>query len=165
MFGAKKRLRGYLDVVRPWAMGKDNRGWLRTDFERFVLDNDPTGRVVEASRQNVLAGGSPLVPAGEWVPIPEVAEYRLDPSHVIFPIVPYDITVDRLFLPSAVVIRVLSWNQKVASFNATLERLNAATERDTRWNLLVMLHVGLIGRATDVGLYDEFRRVNEILAR
>jgi len=32
MFGAKRRIRQYLDVIRPWAAGVDNRGWLWEDF-------------------------------------------------------------------------------------------------------------------------------------
>ena len=145
MFGAKQRLQGYLEVIRPWAEGRDHRGWRREDFETPVS----TGPGDE---------GYP-----EWTPIPEVAEYRLDPSHVIFPLVPYDLTIDRLFLPVPVVVQVMAWNQKIAAFNAALERLNAATERDVKWALIVLLHAGTIGQLGGAGLYQGFRMVEASL--
>lgn len=143
MFGAKKRLDGYLGVIRPWAVGMDERGWRRTDFEMHEAQNLD----------------------GDWVPIPEVMEYRLDPSHVIFPLVPYDLTIDRLFLSGDVVASVLALNQKIASFNETLARFNAAQERDTRWALIVMLHAGLIGGPGGAGLYQQFRVTEAALGR
>lgn len=33
MFGVKTRLRNYLTQIRPWAMGKNDRGWESTDFD------------------------------------------------------------------------------------------------------------------------------------
>ena len=145
MFGAKKRLAGYLDVIRPWVVGKDKRGWKHDDFEKFEVSG---------------TGDGP-----RWVPIPEVEEYRTDPSHVIFPLVPYDLTIDRLFLSTDVVASVFALNQKIASFNATLERFNAAQEREVRWNLIVMLHAGLIGGLGGAGLYEQFRVTEATLGR
>jgi len=139
MFGAKERLRGYLQVIRPWAMGKDNRGWTRTDFETHRTD------------------ASFLDEAG-WFAIPEVYQARVeDASHIIFPIVPYDLGFDRFFLSPRVVTSVLNLNQRIASFNATLARLNAATEKGVKWNMTVMLHVGLIGGLGTGGLHESFR--------
>jgi hypothetical protein len=45
MFGAKTRFRAYLNQIRPYAMGIDNRGWLPADFDSAAVREarlDPT---------------------------------------------------------------------------------------------------------------------------
>lgn len=136
MFGAKARLAAYLDTISPWATGVENRGWSVSDFEN-----------------------PPSEGHAEWEPIASVYEDRMNPTHVIFPILPYDLTVDRFFLPSKAVAEVFTLNQRISNFNAALARLNDATDRDVRWGFIVMLHTGLIGARGGQGLFEAFRGV------
>lgn len=137
MFRTKSNLRTYIDVVRPWAVGVNNRGWVRDDFQQ------PTG---------AIAG-----PVPAWVDREDVKEARTDLSHVVFPIVPYNVTVlDRLFLPTKVLNAVQYWNQKVAAFNAVLDAVNATEDKDIRWHRMILLHVGTIGTVMGPGIHEGF---------
>lgn len=45
MFGVKTRMKQYLNQIKPWAIGKDNRGWLASDFDDLEVKAarmDPT---------------------------------------------------------------------------------------------------------------------------
>lgn len=147
MFGVKRQFRDYLEVIRAWAMGVDNRGWMQEDFQIQVEDSDVFGGV-------------------SWRDREDVKQYRTDPSHVIFPIRPYEITVlDRLFLNQKQFAALVALNQSITSFNATLDAVNRSTDIDTRWGRLILLHVGLIGRRGTGGLHDVFNHAVETLPR
>lgn len=150
MFGLKrlvqKQAASYLQVIRPWAVGKDNRGWVREDFETPVSTN-------------LGDEGYP-----DWTPIQEVKEYRTDPSHVIFPLLPYDITVlDRLFMSPRLLDAMRHLNQTISNFNAMRDVFTNAQSVDARWSTVFMLHVGLIGTTGGAGLFERFRLAVEAL--
>jgi hypothetical protein len=148
MFNLKQKTRDnvatYLQTIRPWAMGVENRGWLRSDFytQGPNLEEDPTGLTSkEMVREDVM-------------------DYRTDPTHVIFPLLPYEITVlDRLFLNKKLLGAIMGLNQALSNFNSMVDAFNRAPEREVKWHAVVMLHTGLIGTADTNGLYDHFMNV------
>lgn len=145
MFGTKKNVRNYLNVVRAWAMGKDNRGWLHEDFQIPVVNADLSTT---------------------WLDIVEVRVVRTDPSHVIFPVQPYSITLlDRLFLGSKLLGAILAFNQAVSNFNAALDAVNRADDNDTRWVRTLLLHVGTIGTSPGGGLHQMYNDVELLLPK
>jgi hypothetical protein len=139
---ARNHVADYLAVIRPWATGRDSRGWVNEDFfERKVI-----------------------VPGGdmEWTPIEDVKDYRTDPSHVIFPLIPYEITLlDRLFLDRRMLNALLNLNQGISNFNAMVAAFAAAQTVETRWTAAVMLHTGVIGTTGTGGLYSRYMLVVE----
>lgn len=146
MFRTKTNVKNYLDVVRPWAMGKDNRGWEREDFQH------PTGAI----------GGA--MPA--WIDREDVREARTNLGHVVFPLVPFNVSVlDRLFLPKDILLGILYWNQKVAAFNAVLDAVNATEDKELRWERMILLHVGAIGTTMGPGIYAAFRQLEAEVTR
>jgi hypothetical protein len=141
MFGLKDRVRTqavqYLQVIRPWAVGKDNRGWVHSDF--YVPSQDPDVK-------------------GE-VPLKDVYDYRTDPSHIIFPLIPYQIgLLDRLFMDVRLYDAMLHLNQTINNFNATVAEFARAQTVEVRWNFCVMLHAGLIGTTDGAGLFERYTR-------
>jgi hypothetical protein len=146
MYGLKSRINKqvvqYLRVIRPWAMGTDQRGWVQADFYMPNPEN----------------------PEGQWVSKKDVYEYRTDPSHVIFPLVPFEISLlDRLFMKNEVYVALLNLNQTISNFNAMLAAFESAQTAEDRWVKAVMLHTGLIGTTNTGGLYDRFRLVEVAL--
>ncbi len=141
MFGLRKAVRlhaeSYLQVIRPWAMGKDNRGWVYEDFFQHETQN----------------------PEADWVPIPEVRDYRTDAAHVIFPLLPYNISLlDRLFMSPRLLDAMNHLNQGISNFNAMRDVFTNAQALDARWNAALMLHTGLIGTTGTGGLHDRWNR-------
>lgn len=115
---AKKSMKQYLDLIRPWCVGE----WSRADF---------------ASEKAIA--------------------YRLDPSHVIFPIPTRSLPgmFEQFFLGAkrtAALMLLISW---VNRFNATLTRVNIAPIEE-KMELTIMLHEGIIGRTGSGTLHDVF---------
>lgn len=141
MFGVKQNLRNYLDTIRGWAMGVNNRGWVHEDFET----------------QQAMPAPPAVATTYVWTPIDSVHQYRTDPSHVIFPILPYRLgLLDRLFLGRKRIAAVLNLNQSISNFNAMLDAVNSAPDSGIKWTRTVMLHTGMIGTLNTGGLYDRF---------
>src|SRR6185369_9283244 len=143
MFRTKANLQAWLNTIRPWAAGVDDRGWMRSDFQTIATVDDQ----------------GPL-----FTDIEAVKDHRTDLAHVIFPVVLYNVTVlDRLFLPQEVLNEVIIMNQKLAAFNAVLDAVNATEDRETRWQRMILLHVGTIGTVLGPGIHEQFRRLEATL--
>jgi hypothetical protein len=133
MFGTKQRIQEYLNLIRPWAMGKDNRGWVRLDFI-----------------------------GSDGFPYEDVKKARLDPCAVIFPIGYAPISVfDMLCLKPAQRKALLTLRQWILNFNTTLAVVNLARRDspETYFGLIYLLHVGVIGSDNTGGLYQAFREM------
>lgn len=146
MLRTKTNLRNYLEVIRPWAMGVDNRGWRREDFQTQALAPMIDGELAVIDRE-------------------DVKEYRTDLAHVIFPLRYYEVTVlDRLFLSQNLLGGIMWLNQKIAAFNAVLDAVNATEDKELRWQRMILLHVGTIGSVLGPGIHEAFRQLDSLLA-
>jgi len=89
----------------------------------------------------------------------DTKKMRLDPNHVIFPILlPRVSSFDRMTLNARQLSALQNLELAISNFNALVDRLNANrfSAEDVRYNFVRMIHCGGIGNATNFGIYTAY---------